>query len=140
MALLPDAGANMIEVLSGSRPDALLMPSKTWRIDFERGRISGTVDRQEAMPQAILLMLLVPRYRHVIYSRNYGSELDGVIGKDREIVEVEIARITREALMADDRMRAVENVTIAWGKDEATVSFDAVTVWGTTRREVSMRV
>ena len=46
------------------------MPSKTYRIDFQTGRISGTVDGRDAMVQAIRKILQTERFQYLIYSWN----------------------------------------------------------------------
>ena len=59
------------------------MPSKTYRIDFQTGRISGTVDGRDAMVQAIRKILQTERFQYLIYSWNYGMEWSRLIGKSR---------------------------------------------------------
>ena len=44
-------------------------------IDWDEGRIIGFVDGQEAMNQYIKKAILTPRFRCLIYSNQYGSEI-----------------------------------------------------------------
>ncbi|MFR8334422.1 MAG: DUF2634 domain-containing protein [Oscillospiraceae bacterium] len=44
-------------------------------------RVQGMTDEQDAVRQAVYLILNVERYAYPIYSRNYGSELTDLIGQ-----------------------------------------------------------
>lgn len=114
------------------------LPSKTYRIDFDAGRISGFTDEIEAVKQAIILILNTDRFRHLIYSWDYGSELKNVIGEDFDIAESEAKRYITEALTQDDRITAVSdfNFTKMTEKQTARISFTVETIYGTTSGEV----
>lgn len=104
--------------------------SRTYRIDWEKGRIVGFVDGLESVKQAVYLILHTERYEHLIYSTNYGSELKGLIGKDPLFVQSEIKRRVREALMQDDRIEDVTNFDFQFNEDTVTVRFTVVTTFG----------
>ena len=63
--------------------------------------------------------LSTPRYKHLIYSDNYGSELHTLIGKSypHEYAESEIKRMVKECLMADARTAAVDEFQFEWIED-----------------------
>ena len=63
--------------------------------------------------------LSTPRYKHLIYSDNYGSELQTLIGKSypHEYAESEIKRMVKECLMADSRTAAVDSFQFEWIED-----------------------
>ena len=50
-------------------------PSYTHKLDTDSNRVRGMTDDQDAVLQAVYLILNVERYAFPIYSRNYGSEL-----------------------------------------------------------------
>ena len=81
--------------------------SRTWKIDWENRRIGGWTDGTEALRQAALLALLTPRFRHVIYSFRYGSELESLIGRDAEYAAAAAPSMAEEALVADGRFSRV---------------------------------
>ena len=114
------------------------LPSKTYRIDFDNGRISGFTDEIEAVKQAIVLILNTDRFRHLIYSWDYGSELKNVIGEDFDIAESEAKRYITEALTQDDRITAVSDFifTKMTEKQTARISFTVETIYGTASGEV----
>jgi len=105
-------------------------PSLTYGIDFEKGRIVGMIDGLEAVKQAVFLILQTERYRYLIYSADYGSELEGLIGRDPLFVRSELKRRIREALLQDDRIEDVTNFDIQINGDSALVRFTVVTIFG----------
>ena len=85
------------------------LPTKTYKIDFEKQKIVGYTDNVEALKQAIILMLSIERYDFIVYSWNYGIELKNLHGKDTSYVMAELERVITEALLQDDRIKSVEN-------------------------------
>lgn len=110
-------------------------PSLTFGIDFDRGRVVGMIDGLEAVKQAVFLILQTERYRHLIFTMNYGSELEMLIGRDQLFVQSELKRRIREALMQDDRIEDVTNFSISFDGDSALVRFTVVSVFGNFEAE-----
>ena len=113
-------------------------PSKTYKLDLERGRILplGTADGLEAARQFVRKALITPRFRCLIYDNQYGSELkQTVIAGDAtpEFVETEIPRLVREALLADSRIFDVYGIDVSFKKDPSagasTASFEGDNVF-----------
>ena len=94
--------------------------SKSWRIDWEAGRLSGEIDGLEALGQALLLALSVPRFAHVIYSFDYGSELHTLVGRNREYAEAAAPALAEEAVRGDDRVREVKAGSFTASGDRLT--------------------
>ena len=105
-------------------------PSLTFGIDFEHGRIRGMIDELEAVKQAVFLILQTERYRYLIYSDDYGSELEGLIGRDPLFIQSEVKRRIREALMQDDRIEDVTNFRLQFNGDSVLVRFTVISVFG----------
>lgn len=82
--------------------------SKTYRV--LNGRVVGWIDNKQALRQAIEKLLHTERYMYEIYTDEYGIELQALIGENFDLVEAEIGRIIKEALLADDRVVNVENI------------------------------
>lgn len=114
-------------------------PSNTFFIDFEKGRISGFVDEREAVKQAIMLILNTERYKFLIYSWNYGVELEELIGTHPDIVEDEVERLISEALLQDDRITAVYDFEFSRNKDTLLVSFKVDSIYGDIGIETEAR-
>ena len=88
-----------------SRP----MGDVTWNLDQMNGaKISGL----DSLCQAIRIMLEVPRYRYPIYSWQFGSELETLIGSGFSEVEQNAPAMIRDALLRDDRIDSVDGFSV----------------------------
>jgi len=87
--------------------EVVSQPSLTYKLDFERKRISGKIDNEEAIRQLVMKILYTERYAYVIYSSQYGVELDRLIGKDYDFIVSDLERTITEALLADDRILSI---------------------------------
>ena len=98
------------------------MGDATWNLDEMTGtRISGL----DSLCQAIRVMLEVPRYRYPIYSWQYGSELDTLIGSGFSDVQQKAPTMIRDALLRDDRIDEVDSFTVSrtQQRDAADITF-----------------
>ena len=114
-------------------------PSNTFFIDFEKGRISGFIDEKEAVKQAIMLILNTERYKFLIYSWNYGAELEALIGTHPDIVEDEAERLISEALLQDGRITAVYDFEFSRNRDTLLVNFKVDSIYGDIDIETEVR-
>ena len=106
-------------------------PSKTWIIDRNTMQVSCMDKGLEAVRQAVEIALNVERYRWTIYSANYGSELDGLVGEDEAYIIAEIPRLIEGALSPDSRVVSVDDYTYTrTDTNSLTVSFTVHTVYG----------
>lgn len=103
---------------------------RSWRFDFEQGEFVLTPTRKiatcasrDAWVVWCQKAIRTPRYRHLIYSRSYGQELDELIGRgySRAVGESEIQRMVSEALLVDPRTAGVSDFKFSW--QEAACSF-----------------
>ncbi len=111
-------------------------PSKTYRIVGDR--VDGKTDGKTAISQAIDLMLPTERWRHLIYSGDYGMELEELFGKSRPFIAADMQRRISETLLQDDRITAVEDVEISFSGDTVTVTCTAITIFGDINVERSV--
>ena len=105
-------------------------PTKTFGLDWERGRIQGHVDGADAMKQAIYLMLNTERYQYPVYSWNYGVELLELFGRPVSYVLPELKRRISETLLQDDRISSVDQFSFETEGGKVHVTFVAHTVFG----------
>lgn len=119
--------------------------SRTYKIDWDNGRIIGFVDGQEAMNQFIKKAILTPRFHCLIYSNQYGSEIiEKLLDKDvtREYIETEISFLVTDTLIHDPRVLRVYNINVEFMdaypmQDSCIITFDVDTIYGTiSEREV----
>lgn len=108
-------------------------PTKTYKMDFETGRIIGTVDGKEAITQAIIKAFKTPRFKCLIYDSDYGCELQDVI-RDKEAGESYLSTVGEEllkdALSTDERVLGVSDFKIEFGGDEVYISCTIETIFG----------
>lgn len=84
--------------------------SRTWRMNIDNESINGFItDDIDAVKQAVYKILNTERYKHIIYSSNYGIELTELFGKPMPFVLPEIPRRIKEALIQDDRVKDVDD-------------------------------
>lgn len=134
--MIPDSVQLSIET---SSDDFLILPSKTYRLDFENKRIIGSIDEYEAVVQFIRKVLNTDKYAYEIYDWYYGNELLGLVGKDYNYIIAEIPRIAKEALLVDDRIIEVKNFKFTReSSDSVSSTFDVITMYGNYNMEVNV--
>ncbi|WP_068616451.1 DUF2634 domain-containing protein [Paenibacillus tuaregi] len=110
------------EAVEGSADDNVMF-GRSWRFDYEAGEFIMTptgklavADEQEAWIQWCMKVIRTPRYRYLVYSRDYGHELEDLIGSgvSRAVYESEIQRMIAEALMTDSRTERVDGFAFTW--------------------------
>lgn len=110
-----------------------IAPSKTWRIDFNTGRIGGQIDGDDAIRQFIRKALTTARSRYLIYDGDYGQEITDLIGQDltQSLMDEEIPRLVREAIEYDDRIASVSKVDVSrYGNDAVLITVTVETIEG----------
>jgi phage baseplate assembly protein W len=106
-------------------------PSTTYKLDLQTKRIGRKIDGLEAAIQAVTKILMTERYAHVIYSGDYGVELESLIGKEFEYVESDIRRRLEEAVAPDDGIQGITELTTERsGKNNLIVNCTIQTVDG----------
>lgn len=112
---------------------------KTYAFDFEKGDFKrgpdGKVmllDRLESYIQWCQKTLLTKRLKHLSYTDVYGQEYYTLIGEliSKEAIELEVKRMTVEALMVHPYTKEVDNFEFRWeqNKEELFFTFDVTTV------------
>jgi len=104
---------------------------RSWRFDFEAGefvttptgKVAGS-EGKEAWIEWCKKALRTERYRHLVYSRNYGQEFGELIrsGLPRAAIEMEIQRIATETLMSDPRTASVDSFIYEWSGESCYFS------------------
>ncbi len=110
-------------------------PSKTYRLDIERGRIVGTIDGIEAVRQAIQKAIITPRFKCLIYDNQYGSEIEETItakDADENYVRATAEGFIKDALLPDSRIIDISDFEFDFANDAAHIKFTAETIFGQT--------
>jgi phage baseplate assembly protein W len=108
-------------------------PSKTYYLDFDNGIISNKmIEGEDALRQFIQKAIRTARFHFMIYSTEYGCELEELIGHDvsLELLKQEIPRVIKESLVYDDRIKDVTNFEIVKEKGNLYITFTVTTVDG----------
>lgn len=114
------------------------MGDRTWRLDLERGRLGGEITGQEAVKQAILVALSVPRYQHLIFSDNFGEELTGLLGRDFDYLCAAAPELIRDALRVDERISDVKDFSFTEILGGAEIRFTAVSESGEVQTGITL--
>lgn len=137
MRLLPEE-FNNISIAGSQAP----MPSKTYRMNIEEETVLGIITKGlEAVRQAVYKILNTERYKHVIYSSDYGVELAELFGKPMPYVIPEIPRRIEEALLVDDRINKVDGFDLKYDKHGNVKCYFVVhSIFGDIEMERSVKV
>lgn len=140
MALLPDTATDESGAISVVMTPT--QPNKTYKMMIDTDRIQGTVtDDLEAVKQAIYKIINTERYKFLIYSWNYGIELEDLFGKPIPYVLPEIPRRIKEALTQDDRIKDVLGFDLTYNrKGDVLAKFTVVTIYGNLEIEKVVNV
>ena len=130
MALLPDTATDESGAISVAMTPT--QPNKTYKMMIDTDRMQGTItDDVEAVKQAIYKIINTERYKFLIYSWDYGIELEDLFGKPIPYVLPEIPRRIKEALTQDDRIDDVLGFDLSYDrKGNVLAKFTVVTIYG----------
>lgn len=123
----------MIPGKNGFLPDFEIeeQPSRTYKMHLLNEVINGYDDEIAAVKQAIYKILNTERYQYIIYSRNYGVELEDLFGEPITFVCPELERRIEEALTQDERINSVDGFSFDTSKKRVVmVTFTAHTIFG----------
>lgn len=117
-------------------------PSKTYKMELEKNIIVGIENNNlKAMEQAIYKIIRTERFKYIIYSWNYGIELEDLFGMPISYCIPEIERRIKEALFQDTRIKNIEGFNFNTPKKGIIyVEFKVFTIYGnlTIGREVEI--
>ena len=121
--------------------EMVTQPSKTYKMRLDNNVINGHCDEHEAMVQAVYKILNTERYEHIIYSWDYGIELQELFGKPTDFVCLELKRKISEALLQDDRITSVTDFEFDTSvKGTVQVKFTVHTIYGDIESKKAVNV
>lgn len=114
---------------------------KTYKVLLNKDFISGYVYEIESVKQAVYFILNTERYKHPIYSWDYGVELYDLIGKPMTYVQAEFRRRIEDALLQDDRIESCSNFEFEMlNKSTLHATFTVNTIYGALYAEMGVSV
>lgn len=131
--------ASDIGTIEFDNTEEVIRPSLTFKMDFDKGTVSGTVDEVEALKQAVICRLLTQSEKYDIYSDMYGIPLNEMLGQSAPLVYVSVANSIESTLLDDDRILSVSGFVFNADSKNVNVSFNIESVFGTVNfEEVSL--
>lgn len=107
-------------------------PDVTFGINSDMTRVDSVINGLEAVKQAVYIMLNIERYQHLIYSFDFGVELQDLIGEPIDYIEAELERRISDCLEQDDRITEITDFEFEKSdSDKLLVSFNVNTIYGT---------
>lgn len=103
-------------------------------------KVSGYTDGIDAIKQTIYFILGTERYEYLIYSWDYGIELQDLFGKPMPYVIAEIKRRITEALTMDDRITDVVDFQFERNREVLHVTFLVVSTLGNIPTELEVDI
>lgn len=114
-------------------------PSLTYRLN-EDYTISGLIDGSEAIRQAVEKILRTERYENLVYSWDYGSEMNDLSGQEIEYVIPELKRRIQEALEQDDRIESVDSFAFTVNERSIHAGFVVHSIFGDMDAETEVNL
>lgn len=136
--MLPEVN-EMAELLAGEE-EIETEPSLTYKLHMEGKRILGMADELDAMKQAVYKILNTERYQYLMYSWDYGIELQDLYGEPMPYVIPELERRVKEALLQDERILEVSDFSFEVLGNELCVEFVVKTIYGEFEEGVEVEV
>lgn len=116
-------------------------PNKNYMMNIDKTRVSGYCDELLAVQQSIYKILSTERYQHIIYSWNYGIQLEDLFGQPIDYCCSELQRRITEAVEWDDRVESCDSFKFDTSQRHIiAVTFTAHTIFGDIEIEKAVNV
>lgn len=130
MSLLPTFV--QMDISQKSKAEKLDIP-REYELDFETGQLTGRiVEGIAAVKIWIWMALKTTRFRHAMFSWDYGTEIESLIGQgySEEHVETEVFRMVSETLRVNKYITDITNFSATVTDDQLEISFIVNTLYG----------
>lgn len=115
---------------------------REYGIDFDTGQLTGKiVEGIEAIKVWIWLCLHTERFRHAIYSSDYGTSFEQYIGHvlSDEYINTDCESEVTDALLINDYIESIENFGAVKDDEHLRISFRVVTKFGSLEVDESVQ-
>lgn len=115
---------------------------KEYSIDFQTGQLTGKiVEGIEAIKVWIWLCLHTERFRHAIYSADYGTSFEQYIGHvlSDEYINTDCESEISDALLINEYIESIEDFEAIKDGEHLRVSFRVVTKFGNIEVDENVR-
>lgn len=114
--------------------------SKTYNLNLDSNNVLGYTNNLESVIQSVYKILGTERYQNMIYSDDYGIELENLIGEPVSYVYPELKRRIEEALMQDERIEYLDEFEFACVGGVVTCSFTIHSEFGDIEAEKEVAI
>ena len=140
MSILP----SFLQELSDTKEDdsQVVKGPKEYGIDFRTGQLTGKiVEGLEAIKVWIWLCMHTERFRHAIYSADYGASLEQYIGHmlSEEYINTDCESEITDALLINEYIESIEDLEAIRNSDSLNISFRVVTKFGSIEVDENVR-
>lgn len=115
-------------------------PTLTWIVDPVTRRIRGRGDGWEAIRQAVEIIVSVERFKWQIYTPNFGTDYDGLLGTEPGYAASELQRRLEDAFLPDSRILGMKDFTWSFSGVSLSVRFTVRTVFGDVESGLTVRL
>ena len=115
---------------------------KEYGLDFQTGQLTGKiVEGLEAIKVWIWLCMHTERFRHAIYSADYGTSLEQYIGHmlSEEYINTDCESEISDALLINEYIESIEDFEAVRNSDSLNISFRVVTKFGSIEVDENVR-
>lgn len=143
MSILPSFLQELSDTKTIKEDDSQVvkMP-REYGVDFQTGQLTGKiVEGIEAIKVWIWLCLHTERFRHAIYSSDYGTSLEQYIGHmlSEEYINTDCESEISDALLINEYIESIEEFEVVRNFDSLNISFRVVTKFGSIEVDENVR-
>ena len=143
MSILPSFLQELSDTKTIKEEDSQVvkMP-KEYGVDFATGQLTGKiVEGLEAIKVWIWLCMHTERFRHAIYSADYGTSLEQYIGHmlSQEYINTDCESEISDALLINEYIESVEDFEAVRNSDSLDIKFRVVTKFGNIEVDENVR-
>ena len=143
MSILPSFLEELsnIDVAESEETKVIEVP-REYGIDFTTGQLTGKiVEGLEAIKVWVWLCMHTERFRHAIYSADYGTSFEQYIGHvlSDEYINTDCESEISDALLINEYIESIEDFEAVKDGEHLRVSFRAVTKFGNIEVDENVR-
>ena len=143
MSILPSFLQELSDTKSIREEDSQVVKlPKEYGIDFQTGQLTGKiVEGLEAIKVWIWLCLHTERFRHAIYSADYGTSFEQYIGHvlSDEYINTDCESEITDALLINEYIESIEEFEAVRNSDSLNIKFRVVTKFGSIEVDENVR-
>lgn len=143
MSILPSFLQELSDAKTIKEDDSqVVRVPREYGIDFNTGKLTGKiVEGLEAIKVWIWLCMHTERFRHAIYSADYGTSLEQYIGHmlSEEYINTDCESEISDALLINEYIESIEDFEAIRNSDSLNISFRVVTKFGSIEVDENVR-